>query len=196
MNLTYWIRNPGFIIPRLKYLLWEYRNPEKPWLTSGAVVYLEKVLNKGMAGFEFGSGRSTGWFAQKLGSLVSIEHDETWYHRVRAMLDGAGVTNIEYRLVPLDHLATLPEQPVYDPLPRYVSSIESAADETLDFVVVDGHYRTACISKSLSKLKPGGLLLVDDLNLWPDRRAIPVPSTWTMTHESTNGIKSTGVWRK
>jgi hypothetical protein len=196
MNLTYWVRNPGFIIPRLKYLLWEYRNPDKPWLTSGAVAYLEKVLDKGMTGFEFGSGRSTRWFAQKLGSLVSIEHDEAWYHRVRAMLDRAGATNIDYRLVPLDHPVTQPEQPAYDALPRYVSSIDSEADETLDFVVVDGHYRTACIRSSLSKLKTGGLLLVDDLNLWPDRRAISVPSTWTMTHESTNGIKSTGVWRK
>lgn len=196
MAIAFWLKNPGMLLARFRYLLWERRNPDKPWLTPEAVAYLEGVLNREMSGLEFGSGRSTKWYAGKLGRLVSIEHSASWYEIVKAQLAKAGVKNVDYRLVPLNHPETQGEQPQYTPMPDYVAVVDGFPDSTFDFVVVDGHYRTNCIRASLHKLKPGGLLLIDDVNMWPIRDQFPVPLDWTRPHYSTNGIKWTGIWQK
>lgn len=196
MKFWYWLRRPRMAISRLKYWLWEKRNPEAPWLTPEAVQFCSSHLSPGMRAWEFGSGRSTSWFAARVGHLVSVEHDPTWHAMVRGRLTAAGVANVDYRLVPLDHPIDEPERPCYDPLPRYVEAISAEPDGSLDLVIIDGHYRTTCLRESLPKLRPGGYVLIDDLNLWPRREDLPVPPDWPQVHESTNGVKRTGVWCK
>jgi predicted O-methyltransferase YrrM len=196
LNVTYWLTHPHLVAPRLAYWLWERRNPDKPWLCPGTVRYLESALAPPMRGLEFGSGRSTTWFARRLGHLTSVEHDEAWHAQVGRALGREHVSNVDYRLVPLDHPENEPERERYDRLPAYVAVLDEFPDAGLDLVVVDGHYRTACIRRCLETLKPGGLLLVDDANLWPAREAIPVPASWELVDESTNGLKRACVWRK
>ena len=41
MHFGFWIRHPGRLLPRIRYWLWEKWNPDKPWLTPGAVAFLE-----------------------------------------------------------------------------------------------------------------------------------------------------------
>jgi hypothetical protein len=196
MTIWHWVRRPRRAIARLCYWLWEKRNPDAPWLTPGAVRFCEAVLSPAMRAWEFGSGRSTSWFASRVGHLVSIEHDSAWYATVRERLTAAGVKNVDYRLIPLDHSRGEPERPTYDPLPRYIGTITAEPDASLALVVVDGHYRTNCVRESLPKIQPGGLLLIDDLNLWPRREDLPIPGDWPQVHESTNGLKRTGLWRR
>lgn len=196
MNLGHWLRHPHRVPARIRYWLWERWNADKPWLTPGAVSYCERHLTTTMTAVEFGSGRSTAWFAKCVGHLTSVEHDRQWYDEVRAMLARAGLANVEYRLVPLDHSEDVPEQSAYDPLPAYVAVLNDFADGSLDFVVVDGHYRGTCIKHALRKLRAGGILLVDDTNLWPSREALPVPSSWSLISATSNEIKETCIWRK
>ena len=196
MKLWYWLRRPRSAIARFRYWLWEKWNPTAPWLTPGAVRFCETALSPAMRAWEFGSGRSTAWFAARVGHLVSIEHDSHWYATVRERLAEAAIKNIDYRLIPLDHSEHEPERPTYDPLPRYVAAITAVPDESLGLVVVDGHYRTLCIRASLPKIQHGGLILIDDLDLWPRRNDIPVPRDWLPVHESSNGVKRTGVWQR
>ncbi len=196
MSVLFWLRRPKALVARLRYWVWEKRNPDKPWLTPGAVRFCETALTRQMTGWEFGSGRSTVWFAARLARLVSVEHDPAWHQVVSGRLGAADITNVEYRLLPLDHPVEEGERPLYDPLPVYVAAIAEVPDESLHFVVVDGHYRSACIRVARPKLAPGGLLLVDDLELWRDGVRLPVPADWEQVHESSNGIKRTGVWKK
>jgi hypothetical protein len=195
MNIRFWLRHPRLAVARVRYWWWERRNPDKPWLTPGAVEFLDRHLTKDMTGLEFGSGRSTAWFAGKLGRVISVEHDAAWHARVNADLARWGLTNVDYRHVPLDHPEAEGERAVYDPIPAYVGVAGEFPDESLDLVVVDGHYRSHCIAASLAKLKQGGHLLVDDANLWPGNRP-PVPGDWPEVSRTTNGIKFTVVWRK
>jgi len=148
-----------------------------------------------MTGLEFGSGRSTVWFAGKLRRLTSVEHDPDWFATISRKLADAGLRNVDYRLIPLDHPKSAPEQEVYDPLPKYVAIAADFPDESLDFIVVDGHYRSHCIRQSHCKLKPGGFLLVDDANLWPDTKP-PVLTHWLEVSRSSNGLKTTVIWQK
>ncbi|MFO0909678.1 MAG: class I SAM-dependent methyltransferase [Isosphaeraceae bacterium] len=196
LNASYWVRNAGRIPARLRYWVWERLNPDKPWLCPGTIRYLERALRPSMVGLEFGSGRSTSWFAGKLDRLISVEHHDAWFHQVRDQLSAAKVANVDYRHIPLDHPETDPESEAYERTPAYVAVIDSLADESLDFVIVDGHYRTTCIRHALAKLKPGGLILVDDANLWASREVIPVPLSWPLVDNSGNGLKSAYIFQK
>ena len=81
--------------------------------------------------------------------------------------------------MPLDHPPAEPTRPVYEPLPRYVAVFNEFEDGSLDFVVVDGHYRQACILAALPKLKVGGLLMLDNSN-WLSDREWGIPVSWPL----------------
>ena len=89
-----------------------------------------------------------------------------------------------YHFVPLDHPENEPHRPKYDPLPRYVQEAFAFTDSSLDFVIVDGHYRVACIQASLSKLKVGGILILDNSNWLPSPREWGIPGQFRIVHRS------------
>ena len=137
-----------------------------------------------------------GLVRREVERLVSVEHDPDWYERIRIRIASAKLTNIDYRLVALDHPEPEPERARYAPLPQYVAVTDDSRDESFDFVLVDGHYRTHCIRRCMGKLRPKGLLMIDDVNLWPAREDIPVPADWPVVDLGSNGIKQTCIWRK
>lgn len=194
MNLRHWLRDPRRAVARARYWMWEKYNPDKPWLCPGTVRFLEREISPTWHALEFGSGRSSVWFAGKVAKLTSVEANEGWYCTVGAQLRAKSVCNVDYRLVTLDHPAGEDEWPVYDPIPRYVAAADAFGDGELGLVVVDGHYRTHCVRRSVPKIRPGGLLLVDDVERWPDLSAIPVPADWPVADLSSNGLKQTCVW--
>ena len=196
MNVGYWLSHPARIPARIAYWVWESLNRNKPWLCRGTIRFCERELTRSMTAVEFGSGRSTAWFARRVGHLTSVEHHSGWHARVTETLQGDGVTNVDYRLVGLDQPEDEPERSKYGSLPKYVAVLGDFDDESLDLVVVDGHYRNTCIVECLRKLKSGGFLLVDDINLWPAPASLPVPDGWPVVDRSSNGIKQTWIWRK
>ncbi len=195
MKLIYWLKHPGMIYHRIKYWLWEKRNPDKPWLCPDTVAFCERHLTKSMRAWEFGSGRSTCWFATRVGYLTSIEHNAGWHEQVKKRLVELAITNVDYRLVPLNFPETEPERPEYDPVPDYVACCDQLENASLDFVVVDGHYRTHCVRHMVPKIKPGGFLLLDDSNLWPSLDVLQVPKNWKTVDDSTNGLKRCIIWQ-
>ncbi len=64
---------PRYIFNRIlvKINQWQYK--ENPWITSSASRIFDSLLISSDIGVEFGSGRSTLWFAQRLKHLISIE---------------------------------------------------------------------------------------------------------------------------
>lgn len=189
-------RNPGKILHRVRYWVWERRNPDVPWLTPGAVAFLDANLRPDMTGIEWGSGRSTRWYAKHLRSLMSVEHHHGWYERVKAELDKSGASNVDYRYIPLSHPENERTVAHYEPMPPYVSVVREFPENSLGFVVVDGHYRMACVREALPRLKPGGLLLVDDTSVLASLDEWGVPADWPVVSHTSNGLKTTTVWRK
>lgn len=189
MAVGLWLTRPRLLFHRIRYWLWERSNPDKPWLCAGTIRFCERHLHRDMRAMEFGSGRSTLWFAKRVGHLISIEHDAQWAAKVREQLRAAAISNVDFRHLPLDHPLEEPERPTYVPTPAYVAAADGVADRSLDLVIIDGHYRTHCVRQSVPKVAPGGFLLVDDINLWPSPAALPIPPTWRVADDSTNGIK-------
>jgi hypothetical protein len=187
------LRRPVYSMGKLKDRWYECAYPDFPLLTPKANSYLAKRLSNGAVGLEWGSGRSTLWFARNCRKLISIEHAPDWFRFVLARLQASSLRNVELRLVPLDHAESTPTAPSYEQLPRYVAQIHEFPDESLDFVLVDGHYRQACILAALPKLKLGGLLIVDDTQ-WMPLREWGVPADWRIELRGRSAIKETTIW--
>ena len=110
-------------------------------------------------------------------------------------LSDARIENVDYRFVALDHPEPEGERATYSPTPKYVAVADGLADRSLDFAVVDGHYRTHCVRHVVPKMAPNGYLLVDDLNFWPSPAALPIPPSWRIVDDSTDGIKRCIIWQ-
>ncbi|HUB66273.1 MAG TPA: hypothetical protein VL981_02155 [Candidatus Methylacidiphilales bacterium] len=164
-------------------------------MSQGAVHFLDSFIRKEDVGIEFGSGRSTVWFGKRVKRLISIEHDGNWASKVKETIRESGLTNVEHHHIPLDHPEDEPHRQIYDPLPNYVGVINRYADLFFDFVIVDGHYRQACIAAAVPKLKLSGILILDNSN-WLTRKEWGIPSYFRVLHQSRNVKSETTVFLK
>lgn len=116
-----------------------------PWFTYPAIDFLAARLRPKLSVFEWGSGASTRWFAQRTGRVDSCEHDPVWYEQTRNGLPpGATI-----RLLPLGADE------------RYQHAIREAG-LAYDLVVIDGRRRVACARACLPCLAPGGVVVWDN----------------------------------
>ncbi|WP_373529163.1 class I SAM-dependent methyltransferase [Nostoc sp.] len=195
-NIVFWLKRPKALLHRIKYWIWEKFHPNKPWMCPGTVKFCERYLTNSMSMLEFGSGRSSVWFGQRVANLTSIEDNPDWYQSVKTKIESANLANVDLRLIPLNHPSLQPEQEFYERCPNYVAVLDEFEEESLDFVIVDGHYRTNCTRKCLSKIKPSGYLLIDDTNMWNSLDLLKIPENWLIVNQSTNGIKTAVIWQK
>lgn len=117
-----------------------------PWYTYAAISFIEPRIFNGMNVFEYGSGNSTIWWANRVGHIVSCEHDEQWHEVMRKDMPEC----VDYRLRPLS------EGPN-----RYQDEIGKFSAE-FDIIIVDGRERVSCAKNSLVALKRDGVVLWDN----------------------------------
>lgn len=205
-SIRHW--TPRYIKNRIQEKFYRRTHSEVAWLTPGANEVLDRCLHKQDRGVEFGSGRSTLWFARRVAFLDSVEHQSDWYDNVNRMLAEAGLENVRYHL----HLRDSDDDPDRS---GYVRVADGFAQESLDFALVDGIYREFCAKAVLDTLKPGGMLIIDNVNLYlpcdsvaPNsvpRDGKPVSPVWQEVHDAvqdwrtiwtTNGISDTAIFIK
>ena len=168
-------RTPRYVYARTRLLLYEHSHPVAPWITPEATRMLDSMLVPSDHGLEFGSGRSTIWFAQRVCRLTSVEHDIAWYAVVTGQLKERELGNVDYRLVPLDQPAELGGSS------EYARTALAFAVSSLDFVLIDGAYRDHTARYALSRIKPGGMLIIDNVNRYlPSNSRSPNSRTPTL----------------
>lgn len=106
--------------------------------------------------FEFGGGGSTLWLLDRGASVVCVESDPQWHAELARTLG----ERVDLRLIPARASGS-------DAVPGaffddYVGAVRECLDSSLDLVIVDGRARVACGLAAMSKVKPGGMLLLDD----------------------------------
>ncbi len=148
---------PRYIRARARQALYNRAHPDDPWLTPEAIRLLDSMLHSSDIGAEFGSGRSTLWLAQRCAHLTSVEHDEAWHARVSAALAGKRITNVDFHCHPRD---------VPEPGERstYAQAARVFEEQSIDFALVDGLYRDYVTFFLLPKIRPGGMLVIDNVN--------------------------------
>jgi predicted O-methyltransferase YrrM len=146
----------------------DYRRVQ-PWISYRATGTIAAMLGRDSRVLEFGSGMSTAWFAQRSGSVVSIESDEAWFRRVSDMLDKRGLSNVDLRLRSLSDYA----------------NIDDLADDSFDFVLIDGPSRLSCVAAALPKVKSGGSVYLDNTDDPAERPAEEVLLHAAREHNGT-----------
>jgi hypothetical protein len=131
--------------------LYTWQNPTAPWLTEGAIRFIENYLSPNDIGFEWGTGRSTLWLGSRVGTLHSVEHNTEWFEQVQKSIGEEPHIKLYYRPLPTESEAS------------YIEVInEVCNNESLDFCLIDGGARDQCAKTAVPKIKPGGLLIVDN----------------------------------
>ncbi len=167
-HIVTWLRSQ-----REGYLL----KAPSPWITFDAIDFLRLYLKPYMQVFEYGSGGSTLFWLHEGADCISIEHDPQWFSVIRQYI--VGRQSVDYRLVPpepLEFKEPSINRNVADPYSylssdanasgytfrRYVTQIDEFSDDYFDIVMIDGRARPSCIMHSVRKVKPGGLIILDN----------------------------------
>jgi predicted O-methyltransferase YrrM len=155
-SIKHW--TPSYIVARLKEMSYQHRNGELPWLTEDANRLLQTYLLPSDVGIEFGSGRSTLWFASRVSKLVSVEHDQAWHRQVSESLVQKRLFNVDYRYLAGD---VKDMRSMGGEIHVVTADLQSGQ---FDFVLVDGVCRDLCTREALRLLRPGGMLVIDNVN--------------------------------
>jgi hypothetical protein len=167
---------------------------ESPWMVFAAIDRLRRHLRPDMRVFEWGSGGSTLFFARRAGQVIAVEHDEKWAAQVREACAGHSHGHVMVDFIPPD---ATPPAVTFDPadpshayssakayhglsFQHYTERILAFPDAHFHVVVVDGRARPACLRHALPKVKPGGLLVLDNSNRphYRTARALVVSAGW------------------
>lgn len=203
MTRTYRHWTPRYIKSRLGVMLNEKIHPGNPWLSADAVRLLDQLLKPTDVGVEFGSGRSTIWFAKRLAHLTSVESDPLWYEKVKLMLaEKSLLSRVDYRK--------------YEDKENYAAQSLTFADASIDFCLVDGMCREKCAELMIPKIKSGGILTIDNIDWFipndfshsPNKRRTAdgyASEGWARIGEqlsswrrvwTSNGVFDTAIWLK
>ncbi len=176
----------------------------KPWLTPASIRILDKCLDPTGIGLEYGSGRSTQFFASRLLTLISIEHSPEWYDIVSSQLQQEGVENTEFILIP-----GIPFEPKKIKAKRnkqkfdeestqylpYYEKVSEMDDLTFDFILIDGRARVECSKRAIPKLKSKGIFVLDNSERERYKPIHEMLSGWQKVH-TTTGLCDTTLWFK
>jgi len=195
-----------YLIDRINVQWYEYKHPDFPWLTKTSFELLISLMTKEDIGLEWGSGRSTLWFAKNVKGLTSVENNLEWYKKNSHTLNKMNLKNVTY----------IYESDIQSgENSNYVQICNNFAPDSLDFILVDGTLRDYCALASLKILKPNGVLIIDNANLYlPSNSRSPnsigkhedaVSDIWKkFIHEveswrciwTTNGVFDTAIFFK
>ena len=147
-----------------------------PWITFSGIDFLKKISHSEMHIFEYGSGGSTSFWASRVKHITSVEHNRSWFEKIKMELAEQQITNVDYILsepysipdfekkqfqVATDYISS-DENYKGKGFEAYVKAIDNFPEEHFDVIIVDGRARPSCILHSLKKLKKAGYLVVDN----------------------------------
>jgi hypothetical protein len=114
-----------------------------PWYTYPAIEFVEPRIRADFRVFEYGSGWSTAWWAQRVESVFAVEHDAKWFGMVESQL-------------PVNARVSLRTD-----AERYIGELDACGGD-FDIVVIDGEHRNQCARAAAARLKPSGAILFDN----------------------------------
>jgi hypothetical protein len=146
---------------------------EQPWIVLFSIPFLKKNVTKKSIVFEYGSGGSTVFFAERADKVISVEHDSSWYEKLSSNIQTK--KNIELVLI----TPSLQNPEVRDPSSgdsyissadayngysffKYASYIDKYPDNHFDVILIDGRARPSCLKHAVPKIKKGGYIILDD----------------------------------
>ena len=137
------LRQSGYLLSSQQRLPLKADGSPIPWMNYHIIQFLESRFHKQLTLYEFGSGNSTRFYADRVGEVNSVENNPQWYQLVSNTLP----ENVHLTLAE-DHQ-------------DYINSIRLIGKSS-DIVIVDGLMRVECAKVALECLSEGGVMVLDD----------------------------------
>jgi hypothetical protein len=145
-----------------------------PWISFPVIDFLEENLKPQSKVFEFGGGGSTLFFLDRVKEVVTVEHNKEWFDILSSNINDKSkwtplfiepVINLNFNSLQFanpDAYFSSDKDYVNMDFKSYACSIDNYEDGYFDFVLVDGRVRPSCMKHSISKIKKGGYLILDN----------------------------------
>lgn len=165
-------------------------HPDSPWFAQNAIPFIESLLKPQFVVFEWGSGRSTVWFAKKTKHVTSVEARESWFNDVKKIIQEQNLAEkVDLRLARISSEHDYDEKEVEN----YASQIDEFPNKHFDVVIVDGHARIDCLVHAVKKVKPRGFLVLDNSEL-PEYDSFFNQMKNVEVKRFSNGVQETSVF--
>ena len=140
------------LVPALVARLSPLESEPAPWYVPSSLRFLETELKAVWHVFEVGAGTSTMWWSKRAARVQALESDPAWHAKTARALSSAGRSNVDLRLASPDDFS---------------SFLAGMRDASFDLIAVDGSerfpgQRCESVAAAISKIRPGGFLLLDD----------------------------------
>jgi hypothetical protein len=145
--------NFGHLLSRQMRLPLTKEGEPLPWYTYPAIEYLQQLDFSSRDVFEFGSGNSSQFWAQKARSVTSVESDRKWH----ALVEQRKRQN---------QVLLLEEEPRDYPLAI------GRCHGSFDVIAIDGVERFECAKNALPCLRAGGMIILDNSDWHPKTAAL------------------------
>ena len=175
--LNYLHQSPVSALLRAARKVLHLFQPNRPSLAFGAVGFLEEAINNKSIIIEWGSGRSTLWFYQRVKQVISIESDKSWFDFVRKKLPPQGIISYEKEKASYINVGC--------------SKVSSA-----NLILIDGKHREECFTAAWQRAGKDTWIVLDDFNRTEYRswlKKFPEP---THLFQDPWGVFSTAFWKK
>ncbi len=168
-----------------------------PWWPYDAVTWVALALPPEPRVFEYGGGGSTLWLEDRSATVTVAEHDEAWHAQLADQV--ASCTTVLFRPPTTSGTVTSPVASGY--FDGYAAAIDDQLESSLDLVIVDGRARVACVNHAMAKVRPGGLLLLDDADRARYMPAVKMLAGWEQhvfagLKPGARGPAQTSVWKR
>ncbi len=120
-----------------------------PWYTYPAIEFIRTLQLDDSRVFEYGSGNSSFFWAQRVKQVIAVENNPVWAGEVRLKM----VKNLT--------LITAEEKDAYVQAPLSVGGM-------FDIVVIDGRYRRECAVVATEAVGDHGMIIFDNADWYPD----------------------------
>ena len=128
-----------------KFSAVDYNGEPIPWITYPAFEFLSQLDWSALDIFEWGSGNSTLFYANRAAGVVSIDDKSKWTELV------SGIANVQSVCCGPD---------------SYAEQILNYG--VFDVIVIDGIRRLSCSKLAYRHLKPGGMIVLDNSDWYVD----------------------------
>ena len=116
-----------------------------PWVTYSFIDFIKDRITKSQSVFEYGSGSSTEFYAERASSVVSVEHDKEWFELVKKN----NPANAEIIYCQLERDGDYAKK-------------ATALNKKFEIIIVDGRDRVNCCKYSIEALSANGVIVLDD----------------------------------
>ena len=116
-----------------------------PWMNYSVITFFDGHLEKNINLFEFGSGYSTLFFAERVEHVIAVEYDREWFTKIKCIAP----QNVTIIFCEKD----------YDGI--YCHTIKEM-NKLFDMIIVDGRDRVNCIKQAHNCLTSKGVIILDD----------------------------------